>query len=235
MQDVSVREIAECIKRPHEALNTVVDRIRGWSDVGLIEVLGSKFPGTGSKRRYAASAFLDAAVLTGLTDAGLAAVRAGQFQGARGQTVLSFGRLGAVSVFNPGTRVGTDDVFNPNERVYLVIGGSPTASDQIICVAYGLEQVALPPQNWLIILNLNQIFEPLRGIVTATYNKGGFVDVEFIEAPGPKFYLVCTSSTGSYVRGQQITDPAEIASLSQDAEHFVRVAAQPVRRTRKDK
>jgi hypothetical protein len=76
-KDYSVRQIADCVRRPHEDMGTVVDRIRGWSDVGLIEVLGSKFPGTGSRRRYGAGAIIDAVILTALTDAGLAAVRVG--------------------------------------------------------------------------------------------------------------------------------------------------------------
>src|ERR1700686_2448265 len=101
MQDFSVREIADRVRRPHEEMGTVVDRIRGWSDVGLIPVLGSKFPGTGSRRSYGPEAIIDAVILTALTDAGLAAVRVASFVADNGQTVLSFGRLGACEVLDP--------------------------------------------------------------------------------------------------------------------------------------
>ena len=39
------------------------------------------------------------------------------------------------------------------------------------------------------------------------------------------FKLVCTHPFHGYAKGQEITDPAEVAKLSEDREHhFVRVA-----------
>lgn len=190
MRDFSVREIANYVRRPHEEIGTVVDRIRGWSDVGLIKVLGSKFPGTGSKRRYAAQAIIDAIVLTALTDAGLAAVRVGYFQGVDGQTVLGFGRMGAAAVFDPQ---------NANKKIYLVIAGSPTASIHTTYLSYAFpepveielnkpvpfparttQHVNVPPDaTWSVILHLNEIFRRLKGVITATLEHG-FVNVALV-------------------------------------------------------
>jgi hypothetical protein len=182
MRGLSVREIAERIRRPHEELGTVVDRIRGWSDVGLIDVLGSKFPGTGQRRRYGPEAIIDALILTALTDAGLAAVRVGHFQGIDGQTVRHLGRLGAAAVFDPA---------HISEKVYLVIAGSPVASIHTTYVAYAgpaTEHVMLPPDaTWSIVLHLNEIFRVLKGFVVAKLNKErGFVEVEFTDKNGSK-------------------------------------------------
>jgi hypothetical protein len=192
----SVRDIADRIRRPHEEISTVVDRIRGWSDVGLIKVLGSKFPGTGSRRRYGAEAIVDAVILTALTDAGLAAVRVGHFQEVTGKTVLRFGREGAAAVFDPK---------NAGTKIYLVIAGSPQASVHTTYLAYAApeklpeidlskptplqspastktaEHVLVPPDaTWSVVLHLNKIFESLRGVITATLEHG-VVKVEFIK------------------------------------------------------
>jgi hypothetical protein len=194
MQALSVRGIADRVRRPHEEMGTVVDRIRGWSDVGLIKVAGTKFPGTGRKRRYGPEAIIDALILTALTDAGLAAVRVGHFQGVDGQTVLGFGRMGAAAVFDPK---------NARTKIYLVIAGSPRASAHTTYLAFATperteidlsdlskpapvparttEDVRLPPDAiWSVVLHLNEVFRSLRGVVSATL-KDGFVKVAFIE------------------------------------------------------
>jgi hypothetical protein len=193
----TVREIASLIRRPQEELDTVVERIRAWTDLGLIKSIGRKSPGTGRKRRYGASATIDALVLTALTDAGLAAIRVGNFQGVDGQTVMQMGRLGAAAVF---------DRARGGQKVYLVIAGSPTASIHTTYVAYSgygqqpvnteidlskpvpfaaltPEHVKLPPDaSWSVVLHLNEIFRGLRGIVAAALDtERGFVKIEFID------------------------------------------------------
>ena len=160
----SVREIADRVRRPHEEMGTVVDRIRGWSDVGLIEVLGSKFPGTGSRRSYGPEAIIDAVILTALTDAGLAAVRVASFVSDKGQTVLSFGRQGACEVLDPRKK---------GRPTFLVICG-PAPSPSTVFISYGETKLTqLPPgAPWTIILNLTEYFRPLRGVVNAVLEGG---------------------------------------------------------------
>ena len=42
------------------------------------------------------------------------------------------------------------------------------------------------------------------------------------------YKLVCTQPFHGYAKGQEITDPSEVARLSEDREHhFVRVAYEP--------
>jgi hypothetical protein len=164
MQTLSVRDIADRVRRPHEEMMTVVDRIRGWTDVGLIGVLGSKFPGTGSRRRYVAEAIIDAVVLTALTDAGLAAVRVASFVSDKGQTVLSFGRFGACEVLDPKKK---------GRPTFLLISG-PAPSPTTVMISYGetkLNQLS-SGAPWSIILNLTEYFRPLRGIVNAVLERG---------------------------------------------------------------
>jgi hypothetical protein len=159
MQTLSVRDIANRVRRPHEEMMTVVDRIRGWSDVGLIEVWGSKFPGTGSRRSYGPEAIIDAVILTALTDMGLAAVRVASFVTDSGATVLSFGRLGACEVLDPKKK---------GRQTFLVLCG-PAPSPFTVFLSYGetkLSQLS-PGAPWTIILNLTEYFRPLRGIVNA--------------------------------------------------------------------
>jgi hypothetical protein len=164
VQTLSVREIADRVRRPHEEIGTVVDRIRGWSDVGLIKVLGSKFPGTGSRRRYGPEAIIDAVILTAMTDMGLAAVRVGHFVTDDGKTVLSFGRFGACEVLDPKKK---------GRPAFLVISG-PAPSPFTVFLSYGETKLnQLPPgAPWTIILNLTEYFRPLRGIVNAVLERG---------------------------------------------------------------
>ncbi len=195
----TVRDIAGLIRRPHEELSTVVERIRAWTDLGLIKPMGRKSPGTGRRRRYGAGAAVDALVLTALVDAGLAAIRVGYFQGIDGQTVLQLGRLGAASVFDPS---------RANQKIYLVIAGSPAASIHTTYVAYasGQERILLPPDaDWSVVLYLNKIFQPLRGVVTATLNEErGFVEVTLIEDSGaPKYHLVCREADWQLHQGPE--------------------------------
>jgi hypothetical protein len=78
MQTLTVSEIAERIRRPHEDLRIAGDRIRNWTREGLLEPVGEKNPGTGKVRRYPESTLLDAALLQVITDCtGIAAVAAG--------------------------------------------------------------------------------------------------------------------------------------------------------------
>jgi len=78
MRTLTVSEIADRIRRPHEDVRIAGDRIRNWTREGLLEPVGEKNPGTGKVRRYPESALIDAALLQVITDCtGVAAVAAG--------------------------------------------------------------------------------------------------------------------------------------------------------------
>jgi DNA-binding transcriptional MerR regulator len=80
MNEFTVSQIAERIRAPGEALNTVADRLRNWTKEGLLRPIGQKNPGTGRHRRYSESALIDALVLHVLADVvGMPAVKARSF------------------------------------------------------------------------------------------------------------------------------------------------------------
>jgi hypothetical protein len=66
---LTVKDIAERTKRPGEELQTAIDRLRNWSDQGLISQIGEESPGKGRARRYGHDALLEAALLEVLTGA----------------------------------------------------------------------------------------------------------------------------------------------------------------------
>jgi hypothetical protein len=76
MQTVSVGEIAENVKRPGEALQTAIDRVKNWAKEGLIKPVGAKNPGSGRARKYPKSALLDALLIQTFVNSGLAATDA---------------------------------------------------------------------------------------------------------------------------------------------------------------
>jgi DNA-binding transcriptional MerR regulator len=79
MLTLTVSDIAERIRRPHEDLRIAGDRIRNWTREGLLVPAGEKNPGTGKVRRYPETALIDAALLQVITDCtGVAAVAAGE-------------------------------------------------------------------------------------------------------------------------------------------------------------
>lgn len=67
MATFSVGEIAERIREPDEALIQVIDRLRNFTDEGLLKPTGSRTPGSGRKRRYPETALIDAAILSKLS------------------------------------------------------------------------------------------------------------------------------------------------------------------------
>ena len=78
MRTVTVSEIAERIRRPHEDLRATGDRIRNWTREGLLTPIGEKNPGTGKVRRYPESALMQAALIQVIVDCtGVAPLAAG--------------------------------------------------------------------------------------------------------------------------------------------------------------
>jgi hypothetical protein len=150
----TVQEIARRIQRPFENLNTVVDRIRGWGDLGLIDVLGDKHPGTGRKRTYATSALIDALTFTALTDAGLPVLRTGSW-GQASTNVRGLSRRAAVSIFAQGSA----------ETFYLVIGGRSSKTTPPTIYAVELHTSVEPigwlakDADWTVVINLSNLFK----------------------------------------------------------------------------
>jgi hypothetical protein len=83
MQTLTVREIAQRIRRYSEDTTSVVDRLRGWTDAGLLEVVkdSNQNPGTGRPRLYPEIAVIDAVILTAFVEAGLSVMRYGRMEG----------------------------------------------------------------------------------------------------------------------------------------------------------
>ena len=67
---LTVAELAEVIRRPDADRAAVVERLRTWTDAGLLEPAGDRNPGTGKPRTYPDTAMYDAAILNSLADAG---------------------------------------------------------------------------------------------------------------------------------------------------------------------
>jgi hypothetical protein len=77
LQPLSVKDIALRVRRSDEKLQVTIDRLRNWTDQGLIHQIGEKNPGTGRARHYGRDALLEVALLEVLTGAaGMSAARA---------------------------------------------------------------------------------------------------------------------------------------------------------------
>jgi hypothetical protein len=73
----TAREIAERIKQPDELISSALNRLKNWTNEGLITPIGDWHPGTGKKRLYREHALLDAVLLQTLTECtGVTAVQA---------------------------------------------------------------------------------------------------------------------------------------------------------------
>jgi DNA-binding transcriptional MerR regulator len=68
---LSVAELAEVIRRPEVDRAAVVERLRHWTSIGMLEPEGDLNPGTGKRREYDDSAIFAAAILNALADLGI--------------------------------------------------------------------------------------------------------------------------------------------------------------------
>jgi hypothetical protein len=68
---LTVAQLAEVIARPGADRANVVERLRAWSDAGMLEPAGALNPGTGRARQYADDIAYTAAILNMLADLGL--------------------------------------------------------------------------------------------------------------------------------------------------------------------
>jgi hypothetical protein len=191
---LKVRDVARQIVRNGEDLEVVVNRLRNWTKEGLLEFVGDKHPGTGKTRHYGPAAIVDAAVLTAFADLGVAAVSSKQFNGLEG-TFLEYGRLGAAKVLDP---------VNQDVLHFLVLAIAPVGSGfppTIILERgedwsegadhHGIEGKTIRDRGHVltprsapgsIVLNLTEIFRPLRHVVTAVLDeKTGSVNIDLLE------------------------------------------------------
>jgi DNA-binding transcriptional MerR regulator len=67
---LTVAQLADVIRRPEAERAAVVERLRTWTEVGLLAPAGERNPGTGKPRQYDDAAIYDAAILNSLADAG---------------------------------------------------------------------------------------------------------------------------------------------------------------------
>jgi hypothetical protein len=183
---LTVRDIAERIRRPGEPLDAVVDRLRNWTKEGLLQAVGEKNPGTGRRRQYTETAVVDALVLSALTELGIPAVRVGRIRG-EGKTLLQLARRAAAEaeqkekngqfiyvsihltfdeahekVFeNAGRKPGTSVILHYTGNRYApAVAGRPARLER------SFEDITIP--HWTegsIVLNLTTLFRRLRNPV----------------------------------------------------------------------
>jgi hypothetical protein len=94
MQTLTVRDIAERIRRYSEEITPVIDRLRGWTDIGLLKTVEDSDlnPGKGRAREYPEIAIVDAALLTLFAEAGLSPLRSGRMERSDTAPILQLGR-----------------------------------------------------------------------------------------------------------------------------------------------
>jgi hypothetical protein len=126
---LTVKDIAERIRRPGEELQVTIDRLRNWTDQNLIHQVGEKNPGTGRARRYGRDTLLEAALLDVLTSAvGMPAVLAVPYlRGIKKLIAEDWEKAGPLRPGSPlpAITVGTlDGVSGRNslDQPFLVIG-----------------------------------------------------------------------------------------------------------------
>jgi hypothetical protein len=152
--NLTVRDIAERIRRSHEEMTTVIDRIRGWTDMGFLAGTGDKHPGRGARRTYKESAVIDAAVLTGLLDAGIPVVRANDLLDIDGAPILSNARV-AVRAMQ----------INPDATWWLVVFGrkppAPVNSYSVYSHS-GDSPTIQSDAQWSVVININVLFKDIQ-------------------------------------------------------------------------
>jgi hypothetical protein len=103
---ITVRTLAERIQEPGGNITSVVDKVRNWTDQGLLTLQGSDKPGTGRRRSYAENAVYEVVLLSVLTDArGRAGITGKGFQALFRSTRTTLKRdLESAAEAGPGER-----------------------------------------------------------------------------------------------------------------------------------
>jgi hypothetical protein len=142
MQTVSVGDIAEKVKRPGEALQTAIDRVKNWAKEGLIKPEGGKNPGVGRRRQFSHGTLIDAVMIQILTDGtGMRAVD-------------------AVEIIRDPKWAST--IRKPSDGNFFVVSRSITKDDWSIgsTKKSALSQVITQsPRDIHIVLDLNNLFK----------------------------------------------------------------------------
>ncbi len=76
---LTVAQLADVIGRPGTDRAAVVERLRFWTDAGLLKPAGERNPGTGRPRQYDDAMAFDAAILNSLADVGFSIGKARYF------------------------------------------------------------------------------------------------------------------------------------------------------------
>jgi hypothetical protein len=166
MQFVTVGQIAAHVRRPHESVSGVIDRLREWSDDGLLKPR-QESPGTGIKRLYPETAIIDALLLTGLLEVagGLSAKRVSRLKGEAGATYLTLGQQAAQQTKTERQR-GTVQ--------YVVLFGRPQLSAQppkldAYSMYWAERKVGEPvpiiaDAEWTVIVNISVLMKTLNTV-----------------------------------------------------------------------
>jgi hypothetical protein len=151
MSEITVRDIADQIRRPGEKIANTIDRVRNWTDESLLKPSGKKNPGTGKHRTYPESALADALVLSVLTDAvGMQAVR-----GPIGRMFKSIASLGLESRIRDAQTRGS---------LFLFVGLSREAAPEIAVVDAGNMpgMIGESPHDSLLVIDLWKLNQRLN-------------------------------------------------------------------------
>jgi DNA-binding transcriptional MerR regulator len=117
--EITVKELAERIRRPDEPLHAVIRRVRDWTRQGLLNPAGKRNPGTGHHRRYDEPAAMNALALSALTRLGIDAGRSGKLK-TREEAFFQLARMGLSQAAEA-----------PDRIIYLVSSADPKKDNSI--------------------------------------------------------------------------------------------------------
>jgi hypothetical protein len=175
---LTVRDIAKRIRQPGEALDPIVERLRNWTDVGILETGDEKNPGIGRRRHYTEAAVVDAFILSELTEWGIPAVHIANMHAKQADTgkalpVLRLARM-AFEQVEARERAGEwcwlsvsrtrDKKLGPTAILHFTRDiYDPPQSRRIADRKRSFEDLGIP--NWSpssVVLNLTEMFKQLR-------------------------------------------------------------------------
>ena len=158
--DLTAREIAECLKARWPDVDTTVIRIRHWTGLGMLSASNARFPGRGKQREYEAATVIDVAVMGALADLGmpLAGQQARYIRFACAQARAHYGEW----------------LKNPDRRFFLAvehvankagIGPAVTVREAVPMEGFPPGTITITPVGeTAITINLTQLFQRIRRV-----------------------------------------------------------------------
>jgi hypothetical protein len=135
MQEFTVGELAERIRRPDEDVQVVIARLKNWTKEGLIKASGERNPGSGRHRLYSDDALVDALFLSFLTEAvGAPAVRSRAFARTYNRRWLATKRTAPGFAFVSVSADGKRAEFGTTKTQYLADALSKSEHDAHIVI-----------------------------------------------------------------------------------------------------